>query len=441
MNYVNFKTMVAAGIMAAALFASCEKSGNDADDNGTVVENDFHIAFANGSESISGTLVQGVKDLTKGTISPSVGYELESSRTARIFASADGATLYSLNYTVGTIEKLAYHGGDNYTKESTIDTSAPLGANAVRFTQLSEEVASVHIITAGAEYEVPNDPQSRYLGHKMVASIGILDLKTMTLRAYNNNIVVNMGADLKAQGYNITRIDCPVLSGGKLYYGAAVSKFNASSGRNQATDKTFTLVVDYSDLGQTSVITTDRVTGATNGYRTPTQHVNEAGEILQMVSGVNAQTGKNEVHIVKIKNGQYLTFDYNLSAKLEKESASNGWFYAGNGIGYIPYEDRTEEQIQIGVTPNGDPSYSSVWKLARMDFNKGTVVDLVVPDNLWLTQYQSAPVRNGKFYIALSPVGKDGHVYIFDVNSESPEGTLGATLTDTGADQYYIGIY
>jgi hypothetical protein len=407
------------------------------------VENDFHVAFANGSESISGTLVQGVKDLTQGTISPNVGYELESSRTARIFASADGSTIYSLNYTVGTIEKLAYRGGDNYSKGTTIDTSIPLGANAVRFTKINEEIASVHIITATPQYEDPNDTKSKYLGHKMVASIGILDLQTMTLKpGYNNNIIVNIGEELVAQGYNIGRIDCPVLSGGKLYYGAAANKFNPSTGRNQATDKTFTLVVDYSDLSKTSVITTDRVKGATNGYRTPTQHVNEAGEILQMVSGVNPATGKNEVHIVKIKNGQYdASFDYNLSEKMNKESASNGWFYAGNGIGYIPYEDRTEEQIQIGVNPSGEPSYSAMWKLARMDFNKGTVVDLNVPADLWLTQYQNAPVRNGKFYIALSPVGKDGHVYIFDVNSESKDGTRGASITGTGADQYFIGIY
>jgi len=69
------------------------------------------------------------------------------------------------------------------------------------------------------------------------------------------------------------------------------------------------------------------------------------------------------------------------------------------------------------------------------------VIDLNVPDDLWLTQYQNAPVRDGKLYIALSPVGKDGHVYIFDVDSESKEGTRGATITGTGADQYFIGIY
>ncbi|NLX72343.1 MAG: hypothetical protein GXY94_03455 [Bacteroidales bacterium] len=76
-----------------------------------------------------------------------------------------------------------------------------------------------------------------------------------------------------------------------------------------------------------------------------------------------------------------------------------------------------------------------------MDFNKGTVLDLNVPDNLWLTQYQSSVVRDGIFYIALSPVGSNGNIYMFDVDSESPNGTPGAGITGTGADQYYIGIY
>lgn len=179
MKYLTFKSTFTTCVMALALFVSCDKIDDDSGDNGERVENDFHIAFANGSESTSETLVQGVKDLTQGTVSPSVGRKLESSRTARIFASQDGSTIYSLNYTVGTIEKLTYHGGDNYSKVTTIDTSIPLGAKAVRFTKINEDIASVHNITAKVQYENPEDTKSKYLGHKMVASIGILDLKTM----------------------------------------------------------------------------------------------------------------------------------------------------------------------------------------------------------------------------------------------------------------------
>ena len=432
MNYLRFKGTFAAGVMALALFASC----SDNDDNMEKkedVKNDFHIAFANGSESNSATLLQGVSDLSSGTVGSQIGHEMESSRTARIFLSSDGSTVYSLNYTEGTIEKLTYQGGDQYTRVGRIDASIPLGTKTVRFTKMNDEVGSVHYISATAKY----DDETTYVGHEMIASIGILDLATMTMRdGYNKEIVVDLGEELTAAGYYISRIDCPVLSGNKLYYGAAVSKFNASTGRAEATDRTFTLVMDYPSLTNATAISTASVKGATNGYRTPTQYVNESGEILQMVSG------NNEVHIVKIKDGQYDTsFDFNLSGLLGKPAASNGFFYAGGGIAYIPYEDKSKDQIQIGVNPQGEPSYSSMWKLARMDFNKGTAVDLNVPDDLWLTQYQASVVRDGVFYIALSPIGKNGNIYMFNVDSESANGTLGASITGTGADQYYIGIY
>lgn len=434
MNFLKFKNVFVVSAMALALFASCSDDDDDVTPPTPEVKNDFHIAFANGSESNSATLVQGVSDLTQGTISSQIGHAMESSRTARIFTSSDGATIYSLNYTEGTIEKLTYHGKDQYTRVGRIDASVPLGVKTVRFTKLTDEIGSVHYIKATAQY---NEDETEYLGHKMVASIGMLDLASMTMKdGYNKEINVALDEDLTKQGYYISRIDAPVISGDKLYYGAAVSKFNASTGKAEATDRTFTFVIDYPTLTNATAISTNQVKGATNGYRTPTQHKNEAGEILQMVSG------SNEVHIVKIKNGQYdSSFDFDLSKLLGKPAASNGWFYVGNGIGYIPYEDLSKEQIQIGVNPQGEPSYSAMWKLARMDFNKGTVVDLNVPDDLWLTQYQTSVVRDGIFYIALSPVGNNGNIYMFDVTSESTNGTLGAAITGTGADQYYIGIY
>jgi hypothetical protein len=120
---------------------------------------------------------------------------------------------------------------------------------------------------------------------------------------------------------------------------------------------------------------------------------------------------------------------------------SNGYFYVGNGIAYIPYEDLSKEKIQIGVNPSGEPTYSSMWKLAKVNLNTNSAIDLIIPDNLWLTQYQNSVSKDNKFYIALSPVGKDGNVYIFDNNSLSPNGTIGAKITGTGAEQYYIGIY
>lgn len=421
-------------LMGATVLTSCSDDDKPTPTPTPVETHDFHIAFANGTGNPSGTLVQGLATIAEGTITP-IGHQMESARTARIYTSADGKTIWSLNYTVGTIEKLSYQGGDQYTRVGRTDASTALGSTTVRFTKLTEEVGSVHVITAKATYADEADPAT-YLGHRMVASIGMLDLDRMEMiDGYRSEIEVSLSeADAKA-GYYIFRIDAPVLSGGKLYYGAGLRKFNPLTGKNVTSDRTCTLVLDYPSLDNATVLFTDHVVGATNGYRTPTQHINEQGEILQLVSG------NNEVHIAKLVDGRYTAFDFNLSQQLGKGTASNGFFYAGNGIAYIPYEDLSQEKITIGVDPNGVASTSSMWKLARVDLNKGTAVDLVVPDNLWLQQYQNSVVRDGVFYIALSPVGANGNVYMFDVASESPEGRLGAVISGTGAEQYYIGIY
>ena len=166
-----------------------------------------------------------------------------------------------------------------------MDASVPLGVKAVRMTKLNDEVASVHYISSTPQYD---ETGKIYQKHKVTATIGLLDLAEMVLKSgYQREINVDMGEDLAKQGYHITRIDAPVLSGDKLYYGAAVSKFNASTGKAETTDRTFTLVVDYPSLTNATIISRDDVKGATNGYRTPTQHKNEAGDILQMVSGNN----------------------------------------------------------------------------------------------------------------------------------------------------------
>lgn len=435
----NFKFIVATCLAGALTLTSCEKDNGVDTPVKKEVAGDFHIAFANGTGSPSGTLVQGVKSLSEGAITSSKGYQLESARTARIFPSTDGKTIWSLNFTVGTVEKLSYLGSDQYQKVTSLDTSIPLGAKNVRFTKVNDQLGSIHLITATAMVS----DAGVYQGHEHKLTIGLLDLDKMEIKpGFRKATPLSLPTELAQAGYFISRIDAPVLSGGKLYYGCAVSKANPAqpTGRGTASDKALTLVVDYNDLSQTSIITTDIARGSTNGYRTPTQHIAEDGSILQLVSGVQANK-QNEVHILKIQNGQYTAFNFDLTGKLGKQTRSNGFFYAGGGIAYIPYEDLSRSQVQIGVDPQGQPTTSAMWKLARVDLNAGTAVDLEVPDNLWLTQYQNAVVRDGVFYIALAPIGQKGNVYLFDVKSSSPKGRLGAALEGTGAEQYFIGIY
>ncbi len=434
MNFTTLRKTLLFAISAVALFGSCKKD-EPGTKPGDIITQDFQLAFASGSGSISGTYLQGLSDISTGNITfEGTGYSLTSSRTARIFVSGDGSTVYSLNYTVGTIDKLIYSGGDNYTTIKTFDSSIPLGVKSVRFTKLNEEKASVHYITSVAEYGGNNETD--YLGHKMTMSIGILDLEAMNFgKNFNKEIDLQLPGTMGKEGYYIYRMDCPVISGNKIYYGAATRKFDIATAGYFDTDKALTIVLDYPSLTNATIIETTLAKGATNGYRTPTQHVNESGEILQMVSD-----GK-DLNIVKIINGQYdNSYKFSISGLLGKEASSNGWFYAGNGIGYVPYEKVGEAQVQIGVNASGEPTYSSAWGLVRIDLNSKSLVDLETPKGLWLQQYQTSVVRDGKFYIALAPVGEQGYIYNFDINSNDSKGTQGAKIK-AGADQYYIGIY
>ena len=105
-NFYNFKTLV----ILASLFltaVSCETVTVGAEEGEEEQEERaFSIAMAVGSGSVSTTYVQNLLDLSKGTIGfDGYGFEVPSSRTARIFTSSDGKSLYDLDYGGGRIYK------------------------------------------------------------------------------------------------------------------------------------------------------------------------------------------------------------------------------------------------------------------------------------------------------------------------------------------------
>ena len=438
------KVLLALSALALPFITACDSNNDVVEPDVYAKTGDFHIAFADGTGNPSATYVQGVSTLAEGNIRP-IGNQLESARTARIFASQDGRYIWSLNYTVGTIEKLEYFGKDQYRQVGRIDASIPMASRTVRFTKLTDQLGSVHNIATPAPKVTNPDDISTYQGHEMIVSIGFLNLETMQwIGTPNTNIPVAFDPALAKQGYYVSRIDAPVIAGGKIYYATAMSKYNVNTGKAELTDKAATLVLDYPALTNARFVLHNSVAGSSSGYRTPTQFANEQGEILQMItaSNVNAASTTDRVRIVKLVNGHYTDYVFDLSAALGgKGTHSNGFFYVGNGIAYVPYEDLSTASHTAGVDPNGRETKSRSWKLARVDLNKKTAVDLQVPDGLWLTQYQNSVVRDGKFYIALSPVGQPGHIYAFDIKSESPVGTKGATIDGQGVNQYYVGIY
>lgn len=410
----------------------------------------FTLALSASPTGETKVYTQALTDVSSGiTVSyDGKGFEMPSTRTARIFASNDGKSLFNLDYGGGRIYKFSVDGGESYSQKFEKNVEFAMGTAYPRWTKASEESASIHYASGSNAVRVFDETDAtKYIRSDVplrIMSVGLdnlsfgsieeitIPVSDTDLQPYTMNID---GTDYDIYNY-VGRVDAPVIAGNKIYYGMSKSAYNPAnpcSGRGcpRAIYRNVeTLVLDYPSLTNPKIISTDIAKGATNGYRTPVSHVDESGDVYQVISVPN---NTYDTHILKISNGDYDdSYNFNISDLLGFHVSTNGWFYAGNGIGYVPYANTDESDNWFS---------DSVWGVARVDIYNKTVTDLNVPDNLWLTQYQSAVVKDGKFYMAITPSGKDGNVYIFDTTSTDPNGfEVGATLKNL-AEGTYIGIY
>jgi hypothetical protein len=114
---------------------------------------------------------------------------------------------------------------------------------------------------------------------------------------------------------------------------------------------------------------------------------------------------------------------------LDTNIGASGWFYVGNGIGYMPIQLENE----------GNYFEANSWSLARIDIYNKKVTKLNVPLSM-LFSYESAVVSNGKFYMAISPIGGEAYIYEFDPASESPDAFKKGLKLD-GGNLLIEGVY
>ncbi|AOW20122.1 hypothetical protein [Urechidicola croceus] len=439
-KFQNSMKLFAILFFAGFILTSCSSDDDpitpEPDPEPEVVEElrDFTVAISVGSgRNPAKVYTQALTDLSVGDISfDGFGYEMPSTRTARIFTSNDGTQLYDLDYGGGRIYKFDVNGGQDYTQVAEKNVEFAMGTAYPRWTKANENLASIQYADGGNAVRVFDEITEEYIRTDVTLRIMTVSLDNLDIGAVEQFEIPVSGVDAGTYDY-VNRVDAPIIVGDKAYYGMGKAGYNPAdpTARIPAVyPNVETLVVDYPSLTNPRIISTNvgGAKGATNGYRTPVAHLDENGDIFQIIS---VPDNTFETHILKLRDGAYdESYDFNLSQLLGENTTSNGWFYAGNGIGYVPYAN-----TDLGGL--GD----SVWSVARVDLYNNTAVKLNLPENLWLQQYQNAVVEDGKFYMAITPTGVEGNIYIFDIESSDPNGfTVGASL-ESLADATYIGVY
>lgn len=375
---------------------------------------------------------------------------VNDARAPHAYRSSDGF-LYSLTYRLGDITNVIYNKDKKkFELLTTVRSQNVIGNSNMRFALLpGTHYSSVHEISP-----VRFDASGKVLGKDATgtaASIGgtynivILDNTAMKL-GDNNKGNISL-PELDKQGYFISRIHSPVITGGKIYYGAQISKIESLDkvpGKKtvKSTGKTATLILDYPSFKTPKTIFYKEEVGSTTGYRSRNMFVAEDGKTIYQLTGFEG----GKVYMLKIKDGAYQDWSIDIAGKCGHNTArSVGWFYAGNGIAFVPYEKGNAEPITKYTDPHGNEIEQYPWGIARVDLNTGEVLDLEVPSHTYFFQYQEAAIRNGKIYFAITPVGEnlsnyDGNVYIWDVKNTQAKPKLGAKLV-SGSNNVFTAIF
>ncbi len=362
------------------------------------------------------------------------GFPVKSNRTARLQSSEDGATLFNIAYTGdngGEFSRYKVNGTNNFTQEDVTVNISQYASTSPRWAKLFDgdktgiavNVANIQAnnLSTGA---TPTAPFQYFRG---TATVLALDLQNVLISGYKQ-YEIPLTAEEELQGHAIFRLDAPVLNKAqnKLIIGTWMQKRNPETG---LTESGFTrlgsksVVVDYPSLANPKVINSTVGFGDNSGYRSFNAFLATDGNIYQAT-----QRDTKGSHILKINQSNEYdnSYVFSLDAALGLEDVYvETWKYAGDGIAYALYS--------YGGSGQG--------YVARLDLNAKTatkVADLPYDESLDFGQYQGILVSGDDVFIAFTPVGKDGNIYIF--NSKTGAVTKGAKLVNK-AGNHYIGIF
>lgn len=446
MNKWTYRTLMFGAALTAFSFASCNK--DDKNDDGTPPEEDTRWITLSGAlmqneagDGNGGTMVYSItpEEARNPNFSVNVfdnGTHVKSSRTARLQASEDGKFLYNIQYTGadgGMFNKYQVTGGNKYTEVGSQVNTAPYVGTSPRWAKVSEGVGVAVDVTAITNIFDGEGDDAVYKATRGTARIVVLDLNDPKI-INTRDFEIPLTEEEEKQGYHIYRLDAPVLNkaGNKLLVGTWMRKYKPGTTTTDAGAArlgTKTLVVDYPSLENPKIISSTVATGDNSGYRSPMTYAAEDGNLFQGTHRELAGAGGSQ--ILKI-NGTTLEYDntykLNLDAALGvTDSYIESWRYVGNGIGYVIYSVQADGARKGGY-------------VARVDLNNRTATKMTLPneDNLDFGQYQGIAKNGDEVYIAVTGIGQDGNIYIF--NSKTGTMNTGAKLINKSGNRY-IGVY
>lgn len=459
MNKSLIKTTLAGLIVATFTLTSCKKN-SDGDTNipdadrwltlsGALMDED--PGDGNGGTMVYSINVADARDPNKSVNVFDNGMHVKSSRTARLQASADGKSLYNIQYTGddgGIFNKYNVLGGNNFQSTGVEVDIEPYAGTSPRWVVAAPGIGIAVHATGVATVTEGSSPNHVYKYTRGTARVVALDLDNPRILKTTEFPLALSPAD-EAAGYYIGRIDVPVINkaGNKVFIGASVSKYNptalsynASGNPVFATDNstrggTKTLVLDYPSLENPKIITSTQATGNNNGYRSKMMFIGADGHVYQATQGEGIGKGGAKILRISSATNEYdNTWSLSLDQALgETDTYTETWIYAGDGIGYVVYSL---------VRPNAGGSGTSRTGgyIARVDLNAKTATKMNIPnaENLNFGQHQNIAIHGDEIFIPVTGIGLEGNIYIF--NRKTGAMSIGAKLINKAGNRY-IGAY
>jgi hypothetical protein len=361
------------------------------------------------------------------------GFAVKSTRTARLQSAEDGKTLFNIAYVGdngGEFSRYKVNGGSNFVQEDVTVNISQYASTSPRWVKLFDgDKTGIAVNVANIVANNASDETQPYAWYRGTATVLALDLQEVLIRGYKQ-YQIPLTAEEELLGHCIFRLDAPVLNkaANKLIIGTWMQKRNPATGQTESSFTrlgTKSVVVDYPSLENPRVISSTVGQGDCSGYRSFNSFVADDGNIYQATQ--REPDGKGS-HILKInQNNEYdNSYVFSLDAALGVPNVYvDCWRYAGNGKAYVLYSH-----------DGGTSNY-----VAYLDLNAKTAVkvtEIAYDEDLDFGQYQGILVSGDEVYIAVTPVGKDGNIYI--LNSKTGAVTKGAKLINK-AGNHYIGIF